>query len=168
MALVSTGFYASVQLLDEEGGQVTKEYDLDVADAAGAAAAAAQIATDLAAITDAAIGSYRWGQIFAENALVLPDGVENEKRAVLSAVINGSFPKKFVNIVIPAPSGGIFLAATGPDARIVDPNDADLLTYLDHFGPTGDVFVSDGERIQDPTTAGAFTGKKTHRGSRNG
>lgn len=168
MALQAVGFYGSVTLLDEEGSKSTLEYDLDVTTIGAAQTAMAQIVTDLAAVTDAAISGYRVGQKFAEDTLVYPDGVEIEKRAVITAVVNGSFPTKYVNLILPAPSDGIFLASTGPNSKTVDPNDAALRTYLAHFGPTGDVFVSDGERIQDPTTQGAFVGKKSHRGSRNG
>jgi hypothetical protein len=168
MAIQSVGWFGSVKLLDEEGSVSNLEYDLDVADATEAAAAMAQIVTDLNAITDALVDGYRWGQKFAEDTRVYPDGVEVEKRALITAVINGSFPAKYVNLIVPAPSDGIFLASTGPNSKVVDPNDTALRTYLAHFGPTGDAFVSDGERIQDPTSAGAFTGKKSHRGSRNG
>lgn len=168
MALVATGFYGSVVLLDEEGGRSNLEYDLDVADIDEAATAMAQIVTDLGAVTDAFVDGYRYGEKFADNARVYPAGVEVEKRATITAVINGSFPAKYVNLTIPAPNSGIFLATTGPNAKVVDPTDAALRTYLAHFGPTGDVFISDGERIQDVTSNGAFTGKKTHRGSRGG
>lgn len=168
MALASVGFAGSVILLDEEGSRSTLEYDLDVADIDEAATAMAQIATDLGAITDAFVDGYRYSEVFADDTRVLPAGVEVEKRAVITASINGSFPAKYVNLVIPAPSPGIFLSTTGPNAKIIDPNDAALRTYLAHFGPSGDVFVSDGERITDPTVAGAFKGKKNHRRSRNG
>lgn len=168
MALTAVGFYGSVVLMDEEGSRSNLEFDLDVADIDEAATAMAQIVTDLNAVTDALIDGYRYGEKFAESSRVYPDGVEVEKRAVITAVINGSFPAKYVNLVIPAPSDGIFLASTGPNSKIIDPTDTALRTWLAHFGPSGDVFVSDGERIQDPTTNGAFTGKKTHRGSRNG
>lgn len=168
MALVSAGFVGSVVLLDEEGSRSNLEFTLDVADIDEAATAMAQIATDLGAITDAFVDGYRYAEVFADNVRVLPAGVEVEKRAVITASVNGSFPVKYVNLVIPAPSPGIFLATTGPNAKVVDPNDTALRTYLAHFGPTGDVFVSDGERITDPTASGAFKGRKTHRGSKNG
>lgn len=168
MSLASVGFVGSVVLLDEEGSRSNMEYVLDVADIDEAAATMAQIATDLGAITDAFVDGYRYAEVFADNARVLPAGVEIEKRAVITASINGAFPAKYVNLVVPAPSAGIFLSTTGPNAKVIDPNDSALRTYLAHFGPSGDVFVSDGERITDPTASGAFKGKKTHRGSRNG
>lgn len=168
MALTAVGFAGSVTLLDEEGSKATLEYALTATTSADAETELAGIVTDLAAVTDAAVGGYAVKHVYAEDTLVLPTGVENEKRAVISAVINGSFPKKYVNIIIPAPSNGIFIATSGPNAKVVDPNDTALRAYLAHFGPGGEATVSDGEVIQDPTTTGAFTGKKTHRGSRNG
>lgn len=168
MAIVSTGFVGAVTLQDEEGSRSVLQFDLTAVTNAAALTDMADIVTRLAAITDAAISGYSVSEVFAEDTLVLPDQVEIEKRAVISAKLAGTLPQEYVNIVIPAPSPGIFLAATGPDAKRVDPNDADLRAYLATFGNAGEATISGGQTIVDPTASGAFTGRKTHRGSRNG
>lgn len=168
MALVSTGFVGSVTLQDEEGSRATLQYDLTAVTNAAALTDMLDIVTRLAAITDCAISGYSVSEVFAEDALTLPDGIEVEKRAVISAKLAGTLPQEYVNIVIPGPSGGIFIAATGPDAKRVDPADTDLRAYLATFVSGGEATISGGQVIVDPTAAGAFTGRKTHRGSRNG
>lgn len=168
MALVSTGFVGSVTLQDEEGSRSVLQYQLTAVTNAAALTDMADIVTRLAAVTDCAISGYSVAEVFAEDALVLPDGIEVEKRAVISAKVAGTLPQEYVNIVIPGPTGGIFIAATGPDAKRVDPADADLRAYLATFTSGGEATISDGQTIVDPTASGAFTGRKTHRGSRNG
>jgi hypothetical protein len=168
MALVTTGFVGSVTLQDEEGSRATLQYDLTAVTNAAALIDMGDIVTRLAAITDCAISGYSVSEVFAEDTLVLPDGVEVEKRAVISAKLAGTLPQEYVNIVIPGPTGGIFIAATGPDAKRVDPADADLRAYLATFANAGEATISGGQTIVDPTASGAFTGRKTHRGSRNG
>jgi hypothetical protein len=168
MALVSTGFVGSVTLQDEEGSRATLQYDLTAVTNAAALTDMGDIVTRLAAVTDCAISGYSVAEVFAEDALVLPDGIEVEKRAVISAKLAGTLPQEYVNIVVPGPTGGIFIAATGPDAKRVDPADADLRAYLATFTSGGEATISGGQTIVDPTASGAFTGRKTHRGSRNG
>lgn len=170
MAIVSTGFEGYVSLVDTEGSVVTLRYDLqNPADFAAATTSMGLIITALTAVTDAVIKSWGVGEKYANNALTLPAaGVEVERRAVLSALIAGSLPQKWVNVVIPAPKVGLFMQPTGPGARQIDPNDAAVIDYLQLFETASQAFVSDGEVLADPTVAGNFSGRKTHRGSRNG
>lgn len=168
MAIVSTGFVGTITLLDEEGSRSVLQYALTAATFAAAATDMGDILTRLGAITDAEIGGYSVAEVFAEDTVVLPDDVENEKRATISCKVAGTLPQQYVNIVIPAPAGGIFVSETGPNAKVVDPNDTDLRAYLATFANGGEATVSNGSLIVDPTVTGAFTGRKTHRGSRNG
>jgi hypothetical protein len=168
MALVDIGFSGFVNVLDSEGSKSTLEYALTSADITTALADMTTIIGRLNAVTDGVISGYGVRQAFAENALTLPAGAEVEKRAVISALIAGSAPPKYANILVPAPSQGIFVASTGPNARIVDTADTDIVAYLSSFEAGALATVSDGEVIADSAASGSWYGKKTHRGSRKG
>jgi len=168
MSIVSAGFYLNVTVSDSEGSNSTLRYDLRAANFADSLTAASAILSALDAVTDAVIKGYTVGEQYAENALTLPANVEVEKRATISAIVDGSLPTKYVNVVIPAPNQGIFIAATGSGARVVDVNDAAIITYLQLFESGGYAFISDGEDIADPTVTSNWSGRKTHRGSRKG
>lgn len=168
MALTSVGFEGYINLVDSEGSRSTLRYALTAANFTDALSAIGLLVTRIGPVTDAVIESYGTGEKYAEDALALPAGVEIEKRAVLTCKIADSFPQKYVNLFLPAPSSGIFLATTGPNAKVVDTNDADIIAYLSSFEDAGLATVSDGESIIDTATAGSFYGHKTHRGSRNG
>jgi hypothetical protein len=168
MALVDVGFSGFANLLDQEGSKSTLEYQLTAADVTTALADMTTIIGRLNAVTDAVVSGYGVRQAFAENALVLPAGAEVEKRAVISAIIAGTAPTKYANIMIPAPSQGVMVSATGPGARVVDVNDADMIAYLSSFEAGGLATVSDGEVIADSASSGNWYGKKVHRGSRRG
>lgn len=169
MALTSVGYEGYVNLIDTEGSRSNMRYALTAIDHAGALSSMSDVIAALDAVTDAVIESYGVLTKYAEDNLTLPATAEIEKRAVISCKIEDSFPTKYVNLFIPAPNVGIFLAATGPNAAVVDTNDAALIAYLELFGAgTNVATVSDGEQIVAPATAGAFTGRKGHRGSRSG
>lgn len=169
MALVSAGWRFSVTLVDSEGSESVVKYALtDAADYAAAWASAQLILPALNAVTDANVKGHALTESYVENALTLPSGVEVEKRAVITAKIDGAVPAKYGNIVIPAPNQGIFQATTGSGARLIDKADAALLAYLAFFETGGGVTVSDGESIADPTVPENIEGRKTHRGSRRG
>lgn len=168
MALVDIGYSGFVNVLDQEGSKSTLEYALTSADVATALTDMGTIVSRLNAVTDGVVSGYGVRQAFAEDALTLPAGAEIEKRAIISARITGAAPPKYANIMIPAPSQGIMVSATGPGAKIVDVNDADIIAYLSTFEASGLATVSDGETIQDSAASGTWYGKKTHRGSRSG
>ncbi len=70
-------------------------------------------------------------------------------------------------VQIPAPVIGVFMGTDGKPKNVVDPNDADLLTFIAEFQTTGGNFVlSDGEFIND--TDPIDSGKRIHRKSRKG
>jgi hypothetical protein len=172
MALVSKGTYLNVTLADAAGNKSTLRYALDFADLAALNTGAASIATILAAldaVTDANVIAYNMGEDFAEDAVFYgTPGSEVENVALITARVDGSTPAKFTTLRVPAPNDGVFLGTTGENRNIVDTADAAIRTYLGLFTSTGHVTVSDGERIEDPTAAGTWKGKRIHRGSRNG
>ena len=168
MALVSTGFYANLVVVDAAGNKSTLRHKLLSADIATAVTDAATIVTALNGVTDGVIVSYTVGQGYEEDAAFFAAaGVEIENVALITAKIDDA-ELKYANLKIPAPNVGIFLAATGPNANVVDAADAALQTYLTMF-QTGEILsISDGETLESVGTAGNVKGKRIHRGSRKG
>lgn len=164
MALVSDGFELNVVLVDNGANTTVKSYRLTAADAAGAATQTAQVLAVLANVTDAVVKGYSINQRFVENQLNLPTAeVQIENQAVVVAQIAGN-PTKFATIYIPAPKAGMFVAASGKSANIVDITDAALVAYAAIFTQTANTCtISDGEYISQ-----LISGKRVHRGSRKG
>jgi len=166
MALNSVGWYLHVILVDQGGNKSVLRYDLTAADASTAAADAATVMAELGPVTDAAITGYALGEKFEEDATFFGNG-EIENIAALSARLDTD-EQKFATIKIPAPADGIFKAASGPDYNVVDVADADLVAYLNLFATGEQAYLSDGEALLSPGTAGNVTGKRIHRGSSKG
>lgn len=165
MALVSTGWYWSVTLIDNGGNKTSKTYQLQSADATEAAIDAAAALGALNGVTDAAIVSHHFYQEFAEDALVLPgSGVQIENLALMEFTLAVD-PTKMATHTIPAPAPAIFVAASGPGANVLDTGNAQLAAYADLFTDDTDptFFISDGE--QALTFNG---GRRIHRKSRRG
>lgn len=166
MALTSTGWFLNVTLSDTGGNKSVLKYDLTAADAATAAADAATIIAALDAVTDAAISGYALGEGFEDSAAVYGLG-EVENVAMISARID-SDEVKWATLRIPAPNSGIFKAASGPDWNIVDAADVALVAYANLFATGEQCYLSDGEALDSPGTAGNLVGKRIHRKSRKG
>jgi len=164
MALVSAGFQLAVTLVDQGKGKSTLRYDLTAADAAAAATATAAILAALAAVTDAGIQSYTLGEVFKDAAVGSGSG-QVENLAVITAKID-SVDLKYAVVKIPAPADGIFSAAAGAGYDIVDPADADLVAYLQVWQTGNQAYLSDGETLVSPGTAGNVVGKRAHRASK--
>lgn len=168
MALVSAGWRLSVTLVDSEGSESVLKYALTAANYADAWTATGLILAALNPVTDAVIKGHATSEVYVEDALTLPSGVEVEKRAVITGRIEDSVPVRYANVVIPAPNQGIFQAATGSGARLIDKADAALLAYLALFEDGGSATISDRESLADCTVPENIEGRKTHRGSKNG
>jgi len=171
MALASTGFEATVNILDNGGNKATLRYKLTAETAADAATDAAAIVAALAAITDGLISGYNVSEVFEEAAPSLPSsGVQIEDIALVTAQIATADPVvlKWANVKIPTPVAGIFLASSGPLADEVDPADTDLRTYLAIYESGGEATISDGEHLKDVTVSGNVKGHRVHRASRKG
>jgi hypothetical protein len=121
------------------------------------------------AITDGVIVAYSVGQAFEEDTTYYAaTGVQIENIALISARIDAA-EDKWAQLRIPAPVIGIFQASSGKMAKVVDPADADLVTYLNSFvETTGVASLSDGEYLISPGTAGNVVGKRIHRANRGG
>lgn len=167
MALSTQGYFGTVTLVDNGNNTSTLRYDLTGADFATALSELQGIVTDLDTITDAVVKQYTVGEQYKETALVLPiGGVQVENRASISCLIAGEVDK-YATLIVPAPVAGLFTGASGDAANIVDPADADLLTYLGHFVSGAEATVSDGEVIASPGAA-TVKGKRIHKASRRG
>lgn len=165
MAIVSDGFFMHVDLVDTGGNKSTKKYKLVAADFATAQAAATSILAGLAGVTEALVKSYRLGEALVEDAAVYGSGeIENIGQVVAKL----ETAPKTVNIEIPAPLPALFVGASGPDYNVLDPANVALQTYIALWEASGVASLSDGEFVRDSATAGNFSGKRTHRGSKKG
>jgi len=165
MAIVSRGWKFTVKLVDNGSNTAQRVYDLVAASAAAAATAATAIMAALNAVTDAVITGYTLGEVFQDDAdPTLPaSGVQVEDQALLILGLTG-YTTKTATISIPAPNPGIFVATSGPQANVVDPADAAVLTYVGLFAPTtGVATVSDGEEAD-----GMRAGHRRHIASNSG
>lgn len=166
MALASIGFKGVVTLSDQGGNRAVLRWDLTGADYATAFGEMSGMITSLNAVTDAQIIHWSVNHVYEEDTTYYGSG-EVENVASISARIDDA-EVKYATIRIPAPVDGIFQAATGPLYNVVDPADADLVTYLSHWETGAEALLSDGESLLDVATAGNVTGKRIHRKSRKG
>lgn len=165
MALASQGFFLTVDLVDQGGNKSTLRYDLVAADFATAETDAATIIAALNAVTTALIYAYRLGEKYVEDTLAFGAGEIENIGLVTAKLVT---PGKTVNVKIPAPEDTLFVGASGPDYNEMDPNEALTQAYLAIWENPGQAVISDGEYLRDSATAGNWTGKRIHRGSRKG
>jgi len=147
MALVSDGFWLTVSLVDYGGNETSKRWKMTAADYATAITDVAIIMPALINVTDAVISGYGVAERYVENALSLPATV-NPVSVVASctAYIDDAGQKK-ANFQIPSPKIGIFTAAIGDGADIVDGTDSAFLAYKALFDTGEQLLISDGETL---------------------
>jgi len=166
MALTGLNFGMTISFIDNGGNQVTREYMMKstIATYADAATAAAAMVPIVNALTGSTISQYRVFQVFEESAFVLPGdaGVQNENQASFTFLLASAGSKK-ANVNIPAPVIGIFSASSGPNANIVDINDAAVQAFEDQFKGPGDFRISDGEAVSR-----LLTGHRVHKRNSRG
>ena len=167
MALVQLVWGLEVGIADNSGDITPRFYEMPEASAADYDAFLLLVNSLLAALnnmTDGVVASYRIVAGFVENALVLPaSGVENENQAFFSGKIVGD-PTESATQSVPAATPGIFVATSGPGAKVVDMADAAVLTWVGFFDATGPWTISDGESWDAPTVKG----KRRHTKNSNG
>lgn len=163
MAFISGGFWSSIAMADNGGNVTTKTYELDAADSAEAATNHAAVLAALTNVTDARIISHYWYEKLVQDTPTLPGaGVQIEDMALLTFEIAGN-PLKSATHTIPAPKIGIFSAASGSGANVVDLANVAVVAYRSLFQSAGECFISDGEKAQV-----LKSGKRIHRKSRSG
>lgn len=147
MALVSNGFWLDVELVDYAGNRTSKRYQMTAADYATAITDVAIVMPAIINMTDAVIASYSVQERYVENALSLPATVNPVSvRAVMTAFIDDAGDKK-ASFDVPSPKIGIFQAAIGAGADLVDTTDASVLAYKGLFDTGEQLFISDGETL---------------------
>ena len=162
MALVADGFELTVSLVDNGGNVSTLSYELVAADHATAVTDSAIIVAALVAITNAVVSGYAIRTKMSENAFAYPAaGIENEDKASISVLLDGLGNKK-ANVKVPAPVIGIFTAASGAGANVIDISDTDLLTYLAIFESDGECKISDGQTMDKALTGKRISAKANH------
>lgn len=176
MAMVSTGFYLYVTLADAGANTSTMSFKLwdgagAPADYTAATASATAILAALEPITDAAVKGYSVQERFADDAFALPGaGVNVEERA--SVVVQlATDPFKKSQMVIPAPSIGIFKGTSGDSLNDIDPTDTDLRAFVALANDAGAAkfTISDGEFVDASyANQGIVRGSRTHRRSSRG
>lgn len=166
MALVSNGWQISVALTDL-GGNVSKQtFYGPFASAAAAETARANLFGLINGVTKSLVSQMVVSEVFLEDTDVVGLG-ENENQAIVVCRLDPIEAGKTVNVRIINPDDGIFVAASGAGYNQVDPTDVTLLAYLEAFTAADGVFtLSDGESLAD--TSIIKSGKRVHRGSRNG
>jgi len=152
MALVTQGYEAAVSLVDNGGNVSSLQYNLVSADFATAVTDTATVIAALKAVTNCVVLGYAIKEVFLEDAFAYPAaGIEIEDKASITVKLEGAGIQR-ANLRIPGPKIGIFTAATGGGANIVDVSDADLNTYVGLYKTTGGVAtISDGEKVADTT-----------------
>jgi len=158
-------------LVDRGGKVVNRTFALTSTDTAGDATAVftavGTILTNIQAVTELKVKSYRVAKVYAEDALTLPTSAEAEaeQQLHLSTLIVGD-PTKSGTYDIPGPKQALFQAASGPGADLPNFAYGALDTFIEMFNSAGSnlATLSDGESWDSNTVKG----KKTHKYSRNG
>ncbi len=164
MAWAAGKFGVTVSFIDGGSNVVSREYMMDdtVTDSTEAGVAALAIIADIDPLTDAALPQYRVFQVFYEDALTLPAGVQVENQASLTVQLDAVGNKKG-NINVPAPVNTAFVGTTGPQNNIVNMASSLITNFLANFLSAGAFTTSDGEKI----TRG-LDGKRVHKKSTRG
>jgi len=163
MAFVSVGWRLTVTLVDRGLNETTKTYELTSADAAAAATDAAAVMTALAGVSAAAQAKYSLGEVFEDDAVVLPPtsaDAQVETVASCTTFIDNMGSKK-ANFGIPAPIvANVFISTSGKNSNIVNTGSAQVIAYHGLFGPGGEAYISDGE-VAGVLIGGVRTSKRS-------
>lgn len=166
MAWNSVGWRLSVTLIDKGLNETTKTYDLTSADAAAAATDAADVMAKLAAVSAGAQAKYSLGEVFEDDAVVLPPASADAQIEVVASCttfIDNAGSKK-ANFGIPAPIvANVFVGTSGKNSNIVNTGSAQVIAYHGLFGPGGKATLSDGE-VAGVLIGGVRTTKRSRQG----
>lgn len=162
MAFAGDRFFMSCSFIDAGNNTTRTRLQLDVATMADALTAAAAVAPDLAACSKAYMVGYTVEREFLNGDVRTPAG-EVEEKALITLALSGVGSRKAA-YTIPAPVDTLFAGAAGTDAyNVIDPGDATLTAFTDHFNTGNELFISDGEH-----TTEVIKGKRIHRSSSRG
>jgi len=164
MALVTDGWWLTVEFIDNGANRTTRTIQMRAADYATATTDAATIIAALEQASDAVLTSYAVRERFVEDNLLLPGvGVQIENIALMQMEITGN-PLKTATFAVPAPNPAVFVSTSGANANVIDTASATITPTYNLFENTGGVaYISDGETATD-----FLGGKRIHRKSRRG
>ncbi len=149
-------------LVDNGANVTTLQFALRSADATAAATDSSAVVLALEAISDSVISDYYIKHKYSETVLAYPAaGVENENKASITVLLAGAGNKK-ANIKVPAPVIGVFTAASGGGANVVDMSDVDLNTYIDLFKAGAECYISDGEDLVSGVSGKRISAKSNY------
>jgi hypothetical protein len=145
-------FIATYYFRDDRNGVTEKQFRGDFTDYATADTAASDLATDLTAVTGAAIYRYTLAQVF-DLANTPTAGARVTDRMSATVYLDVSANKK-ANFTVPAPASAILSG----NSLLQSTAWHDL---TDNFTATGGWEISDGEHVDKPggATDGTVTGK---------
>ena len=148
--LEQDAIFAAYEFEDGDGDLTTRKFQLQWdTDLATTLANAAAISASIQAITQAANKRNAMVLSYLEGSPVARGG-ENQEVAHLvnSLVLNPPTGLSKTSVIdLPAPTVGIRVAPTGPGSNLVDITDADLATFLAHFLPGGEAYLSHGQDL---------------------
>lgn len=151
MSLDSTGFSLTFTLVDNDGNETNKLFELQSADYAAALVATSTIITALLNVTDGKISGYQIAQRFAESALTLPTVLTPASEVVSVTARKAGVGNKKANYAIPMPKEAIMSG----NSLIV--TNAAVQAFNDLFIAGNQAYISDGENLAD---ADPLSGKR--------
>lgn len=156
----------SYEFEDADGDRTQRHiqmvWDIDLATTLANAAA---VAASLQAITTAAVNKFHVHIHYEEDAPAARGG-ENQEVAHLSLALNVAPPAGMSKVKVfdlPAPDTLIRVAPTGPGSNLIDITNAALTTFLAHFLPAGEAYLSHGQTL-DEITDGYVHHRRSKRG----
>lgn len=141
MALVSDGFFYSVTVVDNDGNETTKRYELQSATYAEAVTDGAAIITALLNVSDGKVSATRIEQAFVEDALVLPVILTPVSEIVSVTARKAGAGNKKANYSIPMPKEAIMSG----NSLIV--TNAAVQAYNALYAAGNEAYISDGENL---------------------
>lgn len=140
-----SGWFLTLVVQDRNGDESRLEYSLRAATEPAATAAVATITAAFQAVSDAIVVKRHMSFRTVEDAFAYPVVGEVQTRARIVYQIVDEVTKETFDI--PAPKEAIFRALIGPQNKVVDIADLDVIAYANLFKTTGEAFISDGESL---------------------
>lgn len=148
MAFNSTGFEMWFTFKDANGRSTTRSYKAQDAVYADVITAMGVVRSALQAVCDVPITDCGVRETYVNDAFAYVEDTEVTQIAVMTLRANNN-PNKHLSTTIPAPKIGIFEGVTGESRMVVDADDAAVITFWGLFTPDGEIFLSDGEEVDE-------------------
>jgi hypothetical protein len=163
MAWDDAGFWANFTFVDKRAKTTNIRLQLQEPLYADAVADALLALGYIEACSDATCTRYEVTQRFDNDAWDYPASqCSVAEKAILTMRVYDK-PGKKANFALPAPKIGVFTAAEGAGADVVDIEAAIVIALVGMFTPDGEVFISDGEEIAEIADGGFVVGRRSNR-----